>query len=203
MLSLLTAALVASTLSVQEAQDPNAAAEDIARNMEEAPETPEGWANGLVASLQDVAEIAAQGAPVEIAEPEALSSDLSAIMTEIWPILQSGDGEQGEFGLSFDLHTYAEGEQRSGDQICPSGDGTAFEGPFEDAGPGTTVRVCRGFEEGDEGTFYGQAIVLTNGMREGVFIFTLLSQNEENGQIVADAGAAMVERMASSVRFPG
>ena len=178
MLPIVTALLLSATLSVQEAD-----------TADQAGESPESWANGLVASLVDVAGMAAPQGRITIDDPASLSADLTAVMSEVWPILQEGDGEQGEINLSFDLHVYSAGETQAGDELCPAGsDGVAFEGPFEDAGAGTMVRVCRGFEESDEGNFYGQAIVLQNGLREGVFIFTLVSRDAESGELNSSNG---------------
>jgi hypothetical protein len=204
MLSLVSALVLAASLSVQEATPQQQAADEIAQNFDDGVESPESWADGLVGSLIDVAEIASPDGRIVIDDPDSLSADLADIMGAIWPTLQEGDGNNGEFGLSFDLHTYAAGESRAGDEMCPAGsEGVAYEGPFEDAGPGTTVRVCRGYEETPEGDFYGQAIVLSNGAREGVFIFTLLTTNDETAEPIADAGALISERLAASVRFPG
>ncbi|MBI1235015.1 MAG: hypothetical protein GC208_10990 [Alphaproteobacteria bacterium] len=193
MLSLVSSLVLAATLVAQDTQ-----AADTA------PESPEVWADGLVGSLLELAETASPDGRITIADPEAMADDLSEIIEVIWPILQSDDDDDSEFSLSFDLYTYAPGEARAGDEMCPAGsEGVAYEGPFEDAGAGTTVRVCRGFEETPDGDFYGQAIVLNNGQREGVFIFTLLSADEETAIPVADAGALISERLAASVRFPG
>lgn len=193
MLSLVSAVILSAALTAQDTAPAGAA-----------PESPDVWADGLVGSLLDVAETASPDGRIVIDDPESLADDLTGIMDVIWPILQAGEDEDSEFSLSFDLHVYAAGETRAGDEMCPAGsDGVAFEGPLEDAGAGTTVRVCRGFEETAEGDFYGQAIVLTNGAREGVFIFTLLAADEETAIPVADAGALISERLAASVRFPG
>lgn len=194
MLSLVSSLVLAATLVAQDAQ-----------SADDTPVSPEVWADGLVGSLLELAETASPDGRITIADPEAIADDLSEIIEVIWPILQSDDESEGnEFSLSFDLYTYAPGEARAGDEMCPAGsEGIAYEGPFEDAGPGTTVRVCRGFEETPDGDFYGQAIVLNNGQREGVFIFTLLSADEETAIPVADAGALISERLAASVRFPG
>ncbi|MEN0653880.1 MULTISPECIES: hypothetical protein [Hyphobacterium] len=200
MLSLVSALLLAASLNVQQASPQ--AADEIAGNFDDGVESPESWADGLVGSLIDIADIASPEGRITIDDPAGMADDLADIMSAIWPTLQQGDGNNGEFGLSFDLHAYAAGEARAGDEMCPAGsEGVAYEGPFEDAGPGTTVRVCRGFEETPEGDFYGQAIVLNNGPHEGVFIFTLLTTNDETAEPIADAGALISERLAASVRF--
>lgn len=205
MLTFLSAALLAASLSVQQADDPNAAAAaELAENFDEATESPDGWAGGLTDSLVEVAAIASPEGRIRIDDPQGLRSDLVDIVSEVWPILTEGDGEQGEIDLNFDLRTYAAGEDRVSEEICASGSGdVAYEGAFEEVGPGTRVRICRGFGETPEGTFFGQAIVLTSGQREGVFIFTLVSFNQETGEPIADAFASIAERLAASVRFPG